>query len=333
MKSAPTIRIKLVSRGYSGTRWAKQLPKGGSFSGQCSFHFDLNETNYDWLVVVDDVSRTLRAKPERLPCADEHTLLVTTEPPTITRYGKGFSRQFTHVLTSQPEETLPHPGRIHSHTGNLWFHGRSYTDLGDQGIPTKTMGLSTVCSSKQQKHTIHNDRYRFCQWLMEQLPDTKLFGHGSKYVEHKYDALDPFRYHLAIENYSGLHHWTEKLADPYLSGCFPIYYGCTNVGDYFPEGSYLEIDIDNRREALEKIRSIVEDEAHYESHKPLLMEARHQVMTDYNMLNMVEAIVLKHYRPDSKTSGRPLYGRKQMRLRCPGDAISLAAWRIKRHLK
>jgi hypothetical protein len=333
MSSIHKIRIKLIARGRQSNRWPLQLPQSGSFSEQCSFHFSRDEANYDWLVVVDDVSRGLFTPAEKLTCADEHTLLVTTEPPTITCYGRRFSAQFAHVLTSQPQSALPHPGRIYSHTGNLWFNGHSYCELQGQKFPEKTRKLSTVCSSKQQKHTNHNDRYQFCHWLRGKMPDMDLFGHGSKYIEHKHHALDPYRYHLAIENYSGPHHWTEKLADSFLSGCFPIYYGCTNVADYFPSESFIEIDIFKRDEALEKIRSVTENDNHYASRIEALIEARRRVMEEHNLMHMIESLVLQHHRAGRKSSGRRLYGRKQIRVLQPIDALGQMKWRLSRNLK
>jgi len=333
MKPAPKIRIKLISRGQPGFHCANQLPASGSFTGECSFHFSLDETQYDWLVVIDDVSRTLKSAPEKLSCADDHTLLVTTEPPTITHYGTAFCAQFAQVLTSQPPESLKHPNRIYSHTGNLWFNGHSYAELHGNDFPEKKDLFSTVCSSKQQKHTIHNDRYQFCHWLMQEMQSMNLFGRGSKFIEKKYDALDPYRFHLAIENYSGPHHWTEKLADPFLSGCFPIYYGCTNLADYFPAESFLEIDIFNRPDALAEIRSTIEDESFYAARREPLLEAKRLIMEDYNLLRMIELQVLEKHNPASKPSKRSLHGRKQMRWRKPTDAIERLAWRMKRDFK
>ena len=327
------IRIKLIARGRNGSAWSKQLPQDGTFTGECEFLFSKEERDYYWLVVIDDVSRSLKATPEILNCAEEHTLFVTTEPPTITRYGKGFCSQFAQVLTSQPPEALQHPNRIYSHTGNLWFNGHGYEALDGKPFPEKTAGLSTVCSSKQQKHTIHNDRYQFCHWLMQEIPSMGLFGHGSRYVENKFDALDPYRFHLAIENYSGLHHWTEKLADPYLSGCFPIYYGCPNLGDYFPEQSFLQIDIFNRPEALEKIRSVLGDETFFEKRQDALHEARRRVMREHNLLFMIENLVVNGFDTNKKSSGKPLFNRKQMRVRHPADAIRHLKWHIGRYLK
>ncbi|MEI6177785.1 MAG: glycosyltransferase family 10 [Verrucomicrobiota bacterium] len=327
------LHIKLIARGKDGTAWAKQLPESGSFTGECSFHFDRDEPHYDWLVVIDDVSRKLTTPAEKLRCADEHTLLVTTEPPTITHFGKAFCAQYAHVMTSQPPEALQHPNRIYSHTGNLWFNGHSYRDLHGKPLPQKTRDLSTVCSSKQQKHTIHNDRYQFSHWLMQQIPSIDLYGHGSRFIEHKYDALDPYLFHLAIENHQGLHHWTEKLADSFLSGCFPIYYGCTNVADYFPPESFLEIDIHQRGEALEKIRERIDNPRFDSTIIDALHEARRRVMHEHNLLFMIELLALKHFNPALKPSGRLLFGRKQIRCLQPTDTLRFACWQIARRLK
>lgn len=332
MTTAAKIRIKVITRGQPSLCWATQLPASGSFTGECSFHFSLDETHYDWLVVIDDVSRKLSSPPEILSCADENTLLVTTEPPTITHYGTGFCGQFAHVLTSQPPAALKHPNRIYSHTGNLWFNGHTYAELNTKNFPEKSLNLSTVCSSKQQKHTIHNDRYQFCHWLTEQIPSLNLFGHGSNFIQNKYDALDPYRFHLAVENYRGLHHWTEKLADSFLSGSFPIYFGCTNLAVYFPKESFVEIDIFNRQESLEKIRNTIEDDTFYASRQDALHEGKRLIMENYNLMRMVEILALEKRQPTYKPSKRKIHGRKQMRWRKPTDAIERLAWRIKRDL-
>lgn len=313
------IRIKVIARGQHAYSWRSQLPAQSDILGECVFIWQADATEYDWLVVIDDVSREMSAPPEHLACADEHTLFVTTEPPSITRYGSAFCAQFAHVLTSQPPEALRHTNRIYSHTGNLWFNGHAYDDFQDKPFPRKTKQISTVCSSKQQKHTLHNDRYQFCQWLKQQLPELEIYGHGSRFIEKKYDALDRFRFHIAIENFVGPHHWTEKLADPFLSGAFPLYYGCPNLCDYFPAESFLFIDIFDRPATLNKIRVVLDNENFYTERLDALYEARRLVMEDYNLLNMIERIVMKHFDASRAPSKRPLYSRKQMRLRAPRD--------------
>lgn len=326
------LRVKLNARGQNAHHWQGQLPDGVDTIGGCRFILEKDDPDYDWLVVIDDVSRQIQKEPERLACADEHTLLVTTEPPTITRYARGFSGQFAHVLTSQPESTLPHPGRIHSHTGNLWFCGHRFSELDGHPLLAKTSAFSTVCSSKQQKHTLHNERYRFTQWLSEQIPELEMFGHGVRYVDRKSDALDPYRFHLAIENYRGKHHWTEKLADAFLCSCVPIYYGCENVADYFPVESFVEIDLFDREGSLEQIRELLADPNHYEKRREALIEARRRVLHEHNLFHMIARIVEERYQSGRPRSGRPMVGRRQMRWRRPTDAVENAVWKIRRTL-
>lgn len=55
--------------------------------------------------------------------------------------------------------------------------------------------------------------------------------------------MSKYKYVLAIENGQCMDYWTEKLADSYLAGCYPIYYGCPNISDYFKQDSMLKVDI------------------------------------------------------------------------------------------
>jgi hypothetical protein len=331
-RSSSTIKVKIIARGQDSYAWNRQITGNSNSWGNCQFIFDRDSQHYDWLVVIDDLSRGHTSQPEILSCADEHTLLVTTEPPTITRYGRSFAAQFEHVLTSQDQQSLPHPNRIHSHTGNLWFNGHTYDEIVDNSIPQKTAPLSTVCSSKQQRHTIHKDRYDYTYWLKQQLPELEIFGHGVRHIEKKYEALDKYRYHLAIENHIASHHWTEKLADPLLSGAVPIYYGCINIDEYFPEGSYIAIDINNREEAHDTIKSCISDPQDYGKRLDALREAQRLVLNEYNLLAMLDRLISTHYSPIRRASRRLLYNRKQMRYRHPRDLISHIYWGAKRHL-
>lgn len=327
------IRVKLIARGHSSFAWSTQTPGGSGRWGDCQFCFDREERDYDWLVVIDDISRKLSAPPEILTCPNTHTILVTTEPPPITHYGKGFAAQFGWVLTSQNAQALPHPHRIYSTTGNLWFHGKSYDQLVSENSPEKSESLSTVCSSKKQKHTVHHARYEFTLWLKERLPAMEIFGHGVRFVEKKHNAMDAYRYHLAIENHEAPHHWTEKFSDPLLSYCIPIYHGCPNLADYFPEDSYLPIDIGKKEEALEIILSELADPQAYARRRDAMLEARRLVLNRYNMLALLSEHISAHHASGDSSTKRPIYGRKQIRVRNPGDLVSNFVWQGHRWLK
>ncbi|WP_431066635.1 glycosyltransferase family 10 domain-containing protein [Methylotuvimicrobium sp.] len=281
----------------------RQLPGNSFFWGRCQFNFDPDLQDYDWLVVYDDLPKVggerFSSCVKKLHCPKQHTLLITTEPSTIKVYGSPYTSQFNYVLTSQEEFALPHRNRIYSQPALIWFYGIGknseipYDRLLSMQ-PDKSQTISTVCSSKQQKHTLHNQRYRFTQALKERLPELEIFGHGVRDMDDKAVALDAYRYHIAIENFVGDHHWTEKLADAFLGFTLPFYYGCTNVEDYFPKESFFYIDIFDVEKSYRIIKNAIENNE-YEKRLPYIIEARRRVLEDYNLFSVLSQHIERHH--------------------------------------
>jgi hypothetical protein len=300
------IRVKLVGKyrpGQDGAGWQRHFPNGSEGNtkfGNCEFVFDRHERNYDWLVVWDDLPSVSGERhtlwEEELACPRSNTILVTTEPSTIKVYGSKFLRQFGHVLTSQePWAIGNHPNGIWEQTGYVWFYSHSeprgnYDTIRNQPIPLKTGEISAVCSIKQQQHTLHKRRYNFVMDLKQRIPEMELFGRGIRYIEDKADALDAYKYHVAIENFYGPHHWTEKLADPFLGGCMPVYYGCPNAEDYFPEESFIRIDLADSQAAAEIIKRAIKDRL-YEKNLSAILESRRRVIEEYAPVATISKLI------------------------------------------
>ncbi len=313
----PEIIVKFVSRGKTEgnpIRWIRQFPSRTTKWGRCRFVFDPNERNYDWLVAYDDLPE---GKSEDLACPRENTLLITSEPASVKIYGSSFLRQFGRVLTSQEDWVIHQPNAIHSQAGLRWYYGigkntvRDYDTLSAMSPPTKNQEISTVCSSKQQAHTLHHQRYQFVQWLRERLPEMDVFGHGVCDIDDKADAVDPYKCHIAIENHLCQHHWTEKLADCFLGWSIPIYHGCPNAADYFPEDSFVAIDINNQSEAEEKIRAAMVA-GEYERRLPAICEARRRILEDYNLFAVISRII-EQQKPATKSAPSKLHSRHAFR--------------------
>lgn len=340
------IRIKLLGKfkpGQDGLGWFNRFPNGSPGNtkfGNCVFIFDRDERDYDWLVVWDDLPSVNGERhtlwEEQLACPRANTLLVTTEPSTIKVYGSKFLQQFGHVLTSQePWAIGNHPNAIWEQTSYVWFYANSeprgnYDTISNQPIPLKTGEISAVCSVKQQRHTLHQKRYNFVMDLKKRIPETELFGRGIRYVEDKADALDPYKYHVAIENFYGPHHWTEKLADPFLGGCMPVYYGCPNAEDYFPENSFLRIDINNTEASAEIIKRAMHDKL-YEKHHTAVMEARRRVIEEYAPVIRISKLVNQLYNPlaDQPSQNETIQSRHLVRRRSLFNAVSYALEKTK----
>lgn len=325
-----SIRVKLISR-YSTTLeescFIPQTINNSATWGKCSFIFNALEQNYDWLVVIDDISHIIPNRTELLQCPKENTILVTTEPSSITRYGRAFAKQFHYLITNQDAKILPHPNAIRSQTGNVWFYGKDYNEIKGVTHPTKTKKLSTVCSNKQQGHTMHKLRYAFTAMMEKEIPELERYGRGFKWIEKKAEALDDYEFHVAIENHIEDNVWTEKLADAFLGFTVPIYHGCPNVYDYFPKESLIQIDINDMPGSIQKIKNIIAKEGEYERRLDAVKEARRRVLEEYNLLAMISKIVEKAELTEMATHQK-IYSRRIMRVRYLPDLLRLFNFRI-----
>ena len=319
------LRIKFITKNHGAGDWLRQIPGGVGQFGGCQFIFDSSCRDYDWLVVYDDFPKfsapDLAYRFEPLACPVENTILVTSEPESIKRYESAYTRQFGCVITSQSEKGLKHPNAIRAPSTSLWYYGqggaeRKTVDLISQALPSKTQQLSTVCSDKKQKHTLHFKRWIFTQAIKQALPELDIFGHGVRPMRDKAEAMDDYRYHIAIENHFGAHHWTEKLSDCYLAGCLPFYYGCPNAEKYFPADSFIRIDINDIEGAIEIIREALANDA-YSKCKDAVVEARRRVLEQHNLFVRLEQMVCSGDLSGTGSLKQRLYSRHAARLRSP----------------
>ena len=293
-------------------------------------HFIINAEcqDYDWLVMYDDMTRsnvgTVRREREPLACPPEQTILVTAEPPNIKIYPKSFTRQFGYVLTTHDSLYLPHRNYRLGRGCLQWFV--DYTPEQVYGLPEwpKSKLISTVCSSKQMKHTRHFDRFRLTRYVADHLPDLDWYGHGVKWIDSKQTALNDYKYHIAVENYIHAHHWSDKLSDPLLALCLTFYAGDPVLDEILPPECVVPIPVDDPAAALEIINKTIRDRE-YEKRLPALREARRLIVNRYNLFDQVVQLIHEHVQnqPVSPPREKPyvICGRHRVR-RNPLNALS-----------
>jgi len=113
--------------------------------------------------------------------------------------------------------------------GGCWIDKENYF------IHDKTKLVNIIASGKnfapghRMRHEVidaHGDRM-------------EVLGRGYNPVEKKETALKDYMFSIAIENSSVKNYFTEKLLDCFAMGTIPIYWGCTNIGDFFDERGIL----------------------------------------------------------------------------------------------
>ncbi|MEL6845619.1 MAG: glycosyltransferase family 10, partial [Bacteroidota bacterium] len=126
----------------------------------------------------------------------------------------------------------------------------------------------------------------------------ELYGRGFRQIDDKFDAIYPFKYSLAIENYACPDYWTEKIADCLLSWTMPVYYGCTNILDYFPKEAMLLIDPAKPAAAMEQIQAAI-DEDRWGKSLDAIAEARDLILNKYQLYpNLAAKIKALNPAPD-----------------------------------
>ena len=164
--------------------------------------------------------------------------------------------------------------------------------------------------------------------------DFDVFGRGIRPITDKAEAMDSFRYHIAIENHVEPGHFTEKIADCFLAYCVPFYFGPPDIMEFFPEGSIIPIDIFDIQGAANIIRQEIKPGS-YEARLPAIIEAREKVLTEYNLMNTIAQIVKSKHNPHATPeSDGHIYGRHMFRKKKPLAAFGdvLHRYRVNRRL-
>ncbi len=291
-------KVKLTTgNDFGAINMIRQTAGGKAISSCGKYQFYIGDDVKDpdfWVV-----RNKLLKDEEVVNVAPENTILVISEPKSIISFPKKYTDQFGVFCSCQ--DHLKKRKNIRFTIPVLpWFVGfvrkngkisytRTYDDLKNASIPNKTKLISVITSDKAFTQG-HQDRIDFVEKLKEHYGDKlDVFGRGFNEFDDKWDVLAPYKYHIALENSSSKFYWTEKLADCYLAGTFPIYYGCTNLQDYFPKESFAAIDIYDFAKAVELIDSLIANEE-YAIQKSNLQKCKDLVLDDYNMFNVIASI-------------------------------------------
>jgi hypothetical protein len=274
-----TVKITGENPNWPLTR---QTPGSQGLWGDCRFVVNEEIDECDYWVVYDGLQ-----KPESVWCPPQNTILFTAEPPSVRSYGPRFTAQFARVVTCHPK--IRHPQVIHDQQALPWhLLTKTYDDLAAEPGPAKTKTLSVISSDKAFTEG-HRQRVEFVERLTRCLGgDLDHVGKGTR-VPNKWDGLADYQYTVVIENSSFRDYWTEKLADAFLTESYPFYYGCPNIGDYFPEKSYTWIDIGHFEAALETIVSTIKKNE-YEATVEERASAKDLTLNKYNLFPTVAAM-------------------------------------------
>lgn len=275
----------------------RQTPNEDGIWGNYQFFVNEEIKECDYWVVYSKGERN----EMKTIVSSNNVILLTGEPESVYHYAPSFIKKFAVILTSRRD--IKHPNVIHIHPAQPWWVGRRIRNDGNiefvmnfkdlkKTIRNKSKLISVISSSKGFTAG-HKSRINFVKKLKEHFGDQiDIYGNGIRGFEDKWDILSQYKYHIVIENSSFEDYWTEKLSDCFLAECFPFYYGCKNIHNYFEEGSYLSIDINDPTLAIQKIEKGISENL-YETKLRYIQKAKKLTLEKYNIFPMLIAEIEK----------------------------------------
>jgi len=229
-------------------------------------------------------------------CSNEPTTSASRE---LTEVIINNSFQYDLILTSQKEIIENTTNAVFFPYGTTWLNknkqlhsdclGSFDESLLDQ-MPGKFFNISFVTTGRRQKegyehrHHIWNNRsiIRVPTTFYSSTRDhTRLFGYSDTFHDGMLpndDKMNLFKsqFSIAIESTKEDSYFTEKLIDCLLTKTVPIYWGASNIGEFFDTRGFIIFN--NLYEFYEKVNSLTPKT--YESMKPYI-DANYEKAKEY----------------------------------------------------
>lgn len=235
-ESKPKITVNLMGNicrnlTKSNKRWSTVHEKISS-----DVKITRNEDNFDGVTLFsDDTIET--GLVNQNTSKKKIGWLIATRAEAQSRYNNFENYMNNYEFTMTHDSTL-----LENYPENTKFipFGGSWIKDSNFNIYEKSKSTSMILSSK-------NDLpgHRLRHQLMSHLNDSGVdfYGRGTNNpIKNKEDALIDYYYSISIENSKTDNYFTEKLLDCFAVGTIPIYWGCSNIGDFFNKDGIIHFD-------------------------------------------------------------------------------------------
>lgn len=285
----------------------RQTPGLSGEWGNCRFLVNQPVEKCDWWFVMH--SSGLR-QAESTSCDPKKVVYLSMEPTEqVLGTRQAFLEQFgTVVLT---DRSVRHPDIVYANAHTWWVGFKmsygpgghvfepevrlSYDQLKHVEPENKKNRISIVVSNKQFLPG-HKARLEFLKTLRNHqvAKYIDLYGGGFNPIGDKWDAIAPYKYHIALENSVIDDYWSEKLADSMLASALTFYHGCPNINSYFSESALVTININHPQNAADAMLTALENNL-YSQRVQEIEAAKKQVLDRYNVFNLMATLSQRNF--------------------------------------
>jgi hypothetical protein len=187
------------------------------------------------------------------------------------------------------------------HNVPTWWINVPFDDLVAMPYPAKTKKLSCVNSGLYSHIEEHRLRVEFLHRFTQETQAIDVWGRGIGRFIHpatyrgelnyngncKLRGFIDHEYALVLENVRLPNTWSEKICDPLLAWCVPIYWGASNIDYFFPKGSYHALPRELTGVTAATIAEITSQPVDVEA----LRQARHDLLFKWNIWPTIKRII------------------------------------------
>jgi hypothetical protein len=241
---------------------------------------DNNCTECDFWIIHESLDVT-----ESVTCPWENIILIPSEEISQkATYNQKYADQFSAIFTSRSDIQNSNVSR--GLYLCAWQVQKTYQELVNLNFPEKHRILSSIVSNNRNNEG-HRQRYNLMNELKGHFKNNlDWYAKGENFIADKWDGWIDYQYSIAIENSRLPYYFTEKLMDCYLAFTMPIYLGGTNMKDFYPEQSYIDLEKYDYLSFVEIIENAIANNL-AEKNRDAIMEARNLVLKHYQFIPLL----------------------------------------------
>lgn len=157
-------------------------------------------------------------------------------------------REFKKIFTHSARLLDKYENAVFAPANGVWYgtiiNGGHMNEDQDK---RKSKNVSMVSSDKMST-PMHRRRMAIAKHCMSN-HSADVYGKASgNFIEHKADALESYRYSIAVENDRTPYYFTEKILDCFASMTVPIYMGASEIDKFFNADGIIQIQNGNEDE-------------------------------------------------------------------------------------
>lgn len=164
----------------------------------------------------------------------------------------------------------------------------------------KTKGFCSFISNRGKDDLTHplgctyGERVSLVNNIHTDVPFIDFYGWGDSdnfkpFTSKKGNAIKDYKFCLTVENSHEKYYISEKFYDCILTNTIPIYYGCSNIKDYWTENGYFLLDnITDYQYVTDKLKWINENQDElYNQMLPEVLKMKKRYFEEFNLLKKI----------------------------------------------